>query len=123
MDDSLNDSNVKVAVRVRPMNRREKELKTKCVVEMDGNQTVLHPAIINLNKSDSRNQSKVFAYDNCFWSIDESQKDKFAGQDVVFQCLGESLLDNAFMGYNACIFAYGQTGNILTCRHLNDGYH
>lgn len=34
-----------------------------------------------------------------------------AGQDVVFQCLGESLLDNAFMGYNACIFAYGQTGN------------
>lgn len=35
-----------------------------------------------------------------------------AGQDVVFQCLGESLLDNAFMGYNACIFAYGQTGNI-----------
>lgn len=35
----------------------------------------------------------------------------FLGQDVVFQCLGESLLDNAFLGYNACIFAYGQTGN------------
>ncbi|XP_029281093.1 kinesin-like protein KIF13B isoform X2 [Cottoperca gobio] len=110
-DNSLNDSNVKVAVRVRPMNRREKDLKTKCVVEMEGNQTVLHPAIINMNKGDSRNQSKVFAYDHCFWSIDESQKDKFAGQDVVFQCLGESLLDNAFMGYNACIFAYGQTGS------------
>uniref|UniRef100_A0A8C6LWC5 Kinesin family member 13B n=1 Tax=Nothobranchius furzeri TaxID=105023 RepID=A0A8C6LWC5_NOTFU len=46
--------------------------------------------------------SQVFAYDYCFWSMDESQKDKFAGQDVVFQCLGESLLDNAFMGYNAC---------------------
>lgn len=72
--------------------------------------------------------------------MDESQKDKFAGQrhwalrfrlllschilseselylfslgqDVVFQCLGESLLDNAFLGYNACIFAYGQTGNL-----------
>ncbi|CAI5683073.1 unnamed protein product [Oreochromis niloticus] len=43
--------------------------------------------------------------------MDDSQKDKFAGQDVVFQCLGESLLDNAFMGYNACIFAYGQTGS------------
>lgn len=34
-----------------------------------------------------------------------------AGQEVVFQCLGESLLHNAFQGYNACIFAYGQTGN------------
>ncbi|XP_044026286.1 kinesin-like protein KIF13B isoform X2 [Siniperca chuatsi] len=110
-DNSLNDSNVKVAVRVRPMNRREKDIKTKCVVEMEGNQTVLHPAITNMNKGDPRNQPKVFAYDYCFWSMDESQKDKFAGQDVVFQCLGESLLDNAFMGYNACIFAYGQTGS------------
>uniref|UniRef100_A0A665WH09 Kinesin family member 13Bb n=1 Tax=Echeneis naucrates TaxID=173247 RepID=A0A665WH09_ECHNA len=54
---------------------------------------------------------QTFAYDYCFWSMDESEKDKFAGQDVVFQCLGESLLDNAFMGYNACIFAYGQTGS------------
>ncbi|XP_074471910.1 kinesin-like protein KIF13B isoform X3 [Sebastes fasciatus] len=113
MDDnnSLNDSNVKVAVRVRPMNRREKDLKTKCVVEMEGNQTVLNPAITNVSKGDPRNQPKVFAYDHCFWSIDESEDDKFAGQDVVFQCLGESLLDNAFMGYNACIFAYGQTGS------------
>ncbi|XP_035861399.1 kinesin-like protein KIF13B isoform X1 [Sander lucioperca] len=110
-DNSLNDSNVKVAVRVRPLNRREKDLKTRCAVEMEGNQTVLHPAITNMNKGDPRNQPKVFAYDHCFWSIDESQKDKFAGQDVVFQCLGESLLDSAFMGYNACIFAYGQTGS------------
>lgn len=110
-DNSVSDSNVKVAVRVRPMNRREKDLKTKCVVEMDGNQTVLHPAVTSMNTADPRNQPKVFAYDYCFWSMDDSQKDKFAGQDVVFQCLGESLLDNAFMGYNACIFAYGQTGS------------
>ncbi|XP_045916377.1 kinesin-like protein KIF13B isoform X3 [Micropterus dolomieu] len=110
-DNSLSDSNVKVAVRVRPVNRREKDLKTKCVVEMEGNQTVLHPAITSMNKGDPRCQPKVFAYDYCFWSMDESQKDKFAGQDVVFQCLGESLLNNAFMGYNACIFAYGQTGS------------
>ncbi|XP_073348385.1 kinesin-like protein KIF13B isoform X2 [Pagrus major] len=110
-DNSLNVANVKVAVRVRPMNRREKELKTKCVVEMEGSQTVLHPAITNTSKGDPRSQPKVFAYDYCFWSMDESQKDKFAGQDVVFQCLGKSLLDNAFMGYNACIFAYGQTGS------------
>ncbi|XP_014863252.1 PREDICTED: kinesin-like protein KIF13B isoform X2 [Poecilia mexicana] len=108
---SLDDSNVKVAVRVRPMNRREKELNTKCVVEMAKNQTILHPAGANLGKADTRNQSKVFAYDYCFWSMDETDKEKFAGQEVVFQCLGESLLHNAFQGYNACIFAYGQTGS------------
>ncbi|XP_036950875.1 kinesin-like protein KIF13B isoform X3 [Acanthopagrus latus] len=105
---SLDDANVKVAVRVRPMNRREKELNTKCVVEMVKNQTILHP---NLGKADSRSQSKVFAYDYCFWSMDETDKENFAGQEVVFQCLGESLLRNAFQGYNACIFAYGQTGS------------
>ncbi|XP_054871760.1 kinesin-like protein KIF13B isoform X3 [Amphiprion ocellaris] len=110
-ENSLTGSNVKVAVRVRPMNRREKDLKTKCVVEMEGNQTVLYSAVTSANKGDPRTQPKVFAYDYCFWSMDESQKDKFAGQDVVFQCLGENLLDNAFMGYNACIFAYGQTGS------------
>ncbi|XP_023285414.1 kinesin-like protein KIF13B isoform X2 [Seriola lalandi dorsalis] len=108
---SLDDSNVKVAVRVRPMNRREKELNTKCVVEMVKNQTILHPAGANLGKADTRNQSKVFAYDYCFWSMDETDKENFAGQEVVFQCLGESLLCNAFQGYNACIFAYGQTGS------------
>uniref|UniRef100_A0A3B4ZXV2 Kinesin-like protein KIF13B n=1 Tax=Stegastes partitus TaxID=144197 RepID=A0A3B4ZXV2_9TELE len=54
---------------------------------------------------------QVFAYDYCFWSMDETDKEKFAGQEVVFQCLGESLLHNAFQGYNACIFAYGQTGS------------
>ncbi|KAJ3606514.1 hypothetical protein NHX12_026035 [Muraenolepis orangiensis] len=86
-------------------------MKSKCVVEMSGNQTLLHPANINLSKDDPRNQPKVFAYDHCFWSIDESQGDLFAGQEVVFQCLGDSLLDNAFLGYNACIFAYGQTGS------------
>ncbi|XP_027136955.1 kinesin-like protein KIF13B isoform X2 [Larimichthys crocea] len=108
---SLDDANVKVAVRVRPMNRREKELNTKCVVEMVKNQTILHPSGGNLGKGDSRSQSKVFAYDYCFWSMDETDKEKFAGQEVVFQCLGESLLRNAFQGYNACIFAYGQTGS------------
>uniref|UniRef100_A0A8C9WR85 Kinesin family member 13B n=1 Tax=Scleropages formosus TaxID=113540 RepID=A0A8C9WR85_SCLFO len=43
--------------------------------------------------------------------MDENEKDKFAGQEVVFHCLGENLLHNAFQGYNACIFAYGQTGS------------
>uniref|UniRef100_A0A4W6G5E4 Kinesin family member 13B n=1 Tax=Lates calcarifer TaxID=8187 RepID=A0A4W6G5E4_LATCA len=84
------------------------ELNTKCVVEMVKNQTILHPAGANLGKTDSR---YVFAYDYCFWSMDETDKEKFAGQEVVFQCLGESLLCNAFQGYNACIFAYGQTGS------------
>ncbi|XP_078270904.1 kinesin-like protein KIF13A isoform X3 [Rhinoraja longicauda] len=108
----MSDSKVKVAVRVRPMNRREMDLNTKCVVEMEENQTVLHPPPCpNTSKADSRKVPKVFAFDYCFWSMDENNKAKYAGQEVVFKCLGEGILENAFQGYNACIFAYGQTGS------------
>ncbi|KAM4042669.1 kinesin-like protein KIF13B isoform 2-T2 [Anomaloglossus baeobatrachus] len=107
----MGDSKVKVAVRIRPMNKREFDLHTKCVVDVEKDQVVLYPSNTNLSKGDSRSQPKVFAYDHCFWSMDESVTDKFAGQDVVFQCLGENILQNAFEGYNACIFAYGQTGS------------
>ncbi len=34
----------------------------------------------------------------------------YASQETVFECVGHGILDNAFQGYNACIFAYGQTG-------------
>ncbi|XP_042169474.1 kinesin-like protein KIF13A [Oncorhynchus tshawytscha] len=77
---------------------------------MEDNQTVLHPPPSNNKGENSRKQSKVFAFDHCFWSMDESNMPKYAGQEVVFQCLGEGILENAFQGYNACIFAYGQTG-------------
>uniref|UniRef100_A0A803YB15 Kinesin family member 13A n=1 Tax=Meleagris gallopavo TaxID=9103 RepID=A0A803YB15_MELGA len=53
----------------------------------------------------------VFAFDHCFWSMDESNTTKYAGQEMVFKCLGEGILEKAFQGYNACIFAYGQTGS------------
>ncbi|NXH22370.1 KI13B protein, partial [Bucco capensis] len=90
----------------------ELDLHTKCVVDVDANKVILHPVNTNLSKGDaSRSQPKVFAYDHCFWSMDESVKEKYAGQDVVFKCLGENILQNAFEGYNACIFAYGQTGS------------
>ncbi|XP_031559004.1 kinesin-like protein KIF13A isoform X2 [Actinia tenebrosa] len=97
-------SKVKVAVRVRPLNRREIDLGDKVVVDMvDGNQTVLH--------SPDKKQSKNFAFDHCFWSIDSANEEKYAAQDKVFDCLGKDVLVNAFEGYNACIFAYGQTGS------------
>uniref|UniRef100_A0AAZ3S7Y7 Kinesin motor domain-containing protein n=1 Tax=Oncorhynchus tshawytscha TaxID=74940 RepID=A0AAZ3S7Y7_ONCTS len=50
----MSDTKVKVAVRVRPMNRRETELHTKCVVDMEDNQTVLHPPPSNNKGENSR---------------------------------------------------------------------
>lgn len=53
---------------------------------------------------------KKFAFDRSYWSFDKSAP-HFAGQDNLFDDLGTPLLDNAFQGYNNCIFAYGQTGS------------
>ena len=53
---------------------------------------------------------KTFAYDRSYWSFDKNAP-HFAGQDNLFDDLGTPLLDNAFQGYNNCIFAYGQTGS------------
>ncbi|XP_045900572.1 kinesin-like protein KIF13A isoform X5 [Micropterus dolomieu] len=117
----MSDTKVKVAVRVRPMNRREIELNTKCVVDMEDNQTVLHPPPSNTKGENSRKQPKVFAFDHCFWSMDESNVPKYAGQEVVFKCLGEGILENAFQGYNACIFAYGQTGSGKSFSMMGNG--
>ncbi len=65
-----------------------------------------------------------FFFVNAFWSLNVLQcysrqawcrliKFKiswFLAQDEVYGCLGKDVVGNAFDGYNACIFAYGQTG-------------
>ncbi|XP_041958527.1 kinesin-like protein KIF16B isoform X2 [Alosa sapidissima] len=105
-------ASVRVAVRVRPMNRREKELSAKCIIEMDGNKTT----ITNMKMSDGvtgdslRERTKTFTYDFSYDSGD-CKSTNFVSQEKVFKDLGSVVLKAAFEGYNACIFAYGQTGS------------
>lgn len=74
---------------------------------MKDNQTVLVPPSSGKDKDGGR---KVFAFDKSYWSFDKKDN-HYAGQDSLFDDLGKPLLDNAFQGYNNCIFAYGQTGS------------
>ncbi|ORY15000.1 hypothetical protein BCR34DRAFT_598706 [Clohesyomyces aquaticus] len=106
--------NIKVVVRVRPFNGREMDRKAQCIVQMKGDQTVLTPpANIDVKGKAMKaalDGNKTFAFDKSYWSF--SRKDPhYAGQDALFKDLGKPLLDNAFQGYNNCIFAYGQTGS------------
>ena len=61
-------------------------------------------------KGGKESGQKIFAFDKSYWSFDRSD-DHYAGQDNLHNDLGKPLLDNAFQGYNNCIFAYGQTGS------------
>lgn len=105
--------NIKVVVRCRPFNSREKERGAKCIVEMKGNQTVLTPppdAASGGGKGAKDTAQKAFAFDRSYWSFDKSDPN-YAEQHHLHEDLGKPLLDNAFQGYNNCIFAYGQTGS------------
>ncbi|KAJ5966808.1 hypothetical protein N7501_003056 [Penicillium viridicatum] len=107
--------NIKVVVRVRPFNSREIERGAKCIVSMKGSQTVLTPPPGAEDKSRKGGKgavegNKVFAFDRSYWSFDKKSSN-FADQNDLFDDLGSPLLDNAFGGYNNCIFAYGQTGS------------
>ncbi|KAL8839989.1 MAG: hypothetical protein Q9170_001531 [Blastenia crenularia] len=108
--------NIKVVVRVRPFNGRELDRKARCVVQMKDSQTILIPPpdaeerLRGSRGGRGANNQKVFAFDRSYWSFNHADP-HFAGQDNLFNDLGSPLLDNAFQGYNNCIFAYGQTGS------------
>ena len=94
---------------------RELDRNAKCVVQMKDAQTILIPppeAEERLRKGGAKGSDgqRVFAFDKSYWSFDKKDKN-YAGQDNLFDDLGTPLLDNAFQGYNNCIFAYGQTGS------------
>ncbi|XP_075904887.1 kinesin-like protein KIF16B isoform X7 [Nelusetta ayraudi] len=105
-------ASVRVAVRVRPMNRREKDLTAKCIIQMEGTKT----SIANLKIPDGvsgdsvRERVKTFTYDFSYDSMD-CKSSAFVSQEKVFKDLGLDVLKAAFEGYNACVFAYGQTGS------------
>ncbi|KAI0885517.1 kinesin heavy chain [Annulohypoxylon maeteangense] len=103
--------NIKVVVRVRPFNSREIDRGSKCIVEMKDNQTVLTPPDAAHNAKGNKDTSvKTFAFDRSYWSFNKNDP-SYAGQSNLHNDLGKPLLDNAFQGYNNCIFAYGQTGS------------
>jgi hypothetical protein len=85
-------SNVHVAVRIRPFNTREKD----STVITDSKENIV------LLTNPANNIVSTFQYDRIY-NMDTTQEE-------IFNTLGKNIIDNAFKGYNNCIFAYGQTG-------------
>ncbi|XP_045384098.1 kinesin-like protein KIF16B isoform X9 [Lemur catta] len=105
-------ASVKVAVRVRPMNRRERDLEAKFIIQMEKSKTTItNLKIPEGGTGDSgRERTKTFTYDFSFYSADTKSPD-YVSQEMVFKTLGTDVVKSAFEGYNACVFAYGQTGS------------
>ncbi|XP_045467038.1 osmotic avoidance abnormal protein 3-like isoform X2 [Harmonia axyridis] len=88
--------NVRVIVRCRPMNRRERESNCKCCVKC-------HDCMVEIwDPSEGPAFPKQFTFD---YTYDENSTTEIIYNDICYP-LVESILE----GYNATIFVYGQTG-------------
>ncbi|KAM9290837.1 stAR-related lipid transfer protein 9 [Morus bassanus] len=106
-------ANVKVALRVRPLSKRESAEGGRVIVEVDGKVAKVRNIKVDSRLDgtwDLREKTVAFSFDYCYWSVDPEDP-KYASQEMVFQDLGTSVLSGAFRGYNICLFAYGQTGS------------
>ncbi|KAL0978501.1 hypothetical protein UPYG_G00171320 [Umbra pygmaea] len=90
---------VKVVVRCRPLNDREKTLNCKMIVSV---QTGLCQCFIN--KPGSKEEPpKQFTFDGTY-SIDQTT-------ELMYNEIAYPLVEGVTEGYNGTIFAYGQTGS------------
>jgi kinesin family protein 16B len=62
-----------------------------------------------LSASQAAGEPKRFTFDYSYWSF-RATDDHYVSQEKVHSDLGQLVLEAAFTGYNASIFAYGQTG-------------
>ena len=86
---------VKVAIRVRPMNKHEIEQNSRLCVQVDtANSTV---SVIS-----DKNESKTFPFDYVY-PMETTQRE-------VYDQVAFPIVDSIFQGYNGTVFAYGQTG-------------
>ncbi|XP_072284062.1 stAR-related lipid transfer protein 9 [Pyxicephalus adspersus] len=106
-------ANVKVALRVRPLSKREIAEGAKIILKVDNKIARIRNTKLDYRADgcgDTRERFMEFGFDYCYCSVDPDDT-KYASQEVVFQDLGTTVLSEAIKGYNVCLFAYGQTGS------------
>ena len=86
--------NVKVAIRVRPLNDRERSEATKTSVTISECQ--------NSVSIEVKFEQKSFTFDYIATDL--------ISQADIFDTIGKPIADSCLSGYNSTIFAYGQTG-------------
>ncbi|KAK2885774.1 hypothetical protein Q8A67_016611 [Cirrhinus molitorella] len=100
MSKSKSSESVKVVVRCRPMNEKERTANFERVVSVDVK--LGQVAVRNLRGASSHDHPKVFTFDSVYdWNSKQMEL-----YDETFR----PLVDSVLFGFNGTIFAYGQTG-------------
>jgi hypothetical protein len=98
-----NKDSIKVAVRVRDMNKNELSTGSINVINTKLNAVTITDPVSN--------KSKDFGFDYVFPTN--------ATNEDVYKSIGSDIVASALEGYNCCILAYGQTGTGKTYTMLN----
>ena len=83
----------------------------KCLVRMEGNQTILDPPEAGSAGAQaasgraSERKTMTFTFDKSYWSAGDRNEPNYCSQQTLYDDLGKELLDHGFAGFNACILA------------------
>ena len=97
----------------------------KCLVRMEGNQTILdppEPGSAGAQAASGRATERklmTFTFDKSYWSAGARDEPGYCSQQTLYDDLGKELLDHGFAGFNACILACKSVAWIFTCYHVN----
>ena len=106
---SKKEETVRVCVRCRPLNSKEKADGRDRIVNID-----TKAGSITLAAAGSSEPPKNFTFDNTY---DESNS-----QEYIYQQTAARIVDSVLEGFNGTVFAYGQTGTgkTFTMEGVND---
>lgn len=88
---------VKVIVRCRPLNEKEREMNTRFVIETN---SLLHQCNIRKTADDAKS-SKTFTFDGVYGISSSTEK--------IYSEVVRPIVNGVIEGYNGTVFAYGQT--------------
>lgn len=94
---SNKSESIKVAVRVRPMNQKEKDEQSTICVEVNN---ATHSVSVTKQKSEMR----TFQFDDVY--------PMSSTQEEIYNQVAFPIVESIFQGYNGTIFAYDQTAAV-----------
>ena len=102
----MEDSNIKVVCRFRPLNEKEKSMSKDLCVNFLSDQTV------SINSSSQNIENHKFTFDVVFPPT--------ASQESIYEVSAKPIVEAVMQGFNGTIFAYGQTSSGKTFTMTGD---
>ena len=111
----MENGDVKVFCRFRPINKMETQFSTKsCVQHYDRKRFKLVDTML-----ESQDQKDIYGYTFAFDRVFSSR----SSQRDIFREIGEPIIENTLTGFNSTLIAYGQTASGKTYTMIGESIY